>query len=120
MTKVFVTGLEFYGYHGVSEQERQIGHRLRLDIEADVTEEAHRTDNVAETVDYGALAQAAFELLTGESHHTLEHAIELAGTDLMVRFPRIERLTLRLAKIAPPVPLTIESIGIERTFVRSD
>ena len=116
MTTVFVSGLEFRAHHGVTEVERRIGHPVRLDIRAEVQDEARVTDDITDTVDYAALAHAATELLLKAPCHTLERAIELTGPELLAGFPRIHSLTLRIAKLAPPIGVTAREAGVERTF----
>lgn len=119
MTKVFVSDVRFHAYHGVTEEERKNGHPVSLDVEADVEEDACRSDDVADTVDYGDLSHVAVSVLTREPHHTLERALDVAGRELMFRFPRIQRLVIRLAKLDPPIESSAREAGVERTFVRT-
>src|SRR5579862_1593032 len=119
MTTVFVEGLEFDAYHGVSEQERQVTRRFRLDLEAEIEETAGSSDDVADTLDYGELALAATGIATEAKYKTVERAVERIGAEIMARFPKIERLRVRLAKLAPPIPLQVEAAGVERSFSRT-
>ncbi len=119
MAKVFVQGLEFYAHHGVSEEERRVGHRFRLDLGAETDERARYSDDVADTLDYGELAGAAVEIASSCSCRTVERVVELIGAGLMDRYPKIERLEVRLAKLNPPLALQIEATGVERTFERT-
>ncbi len=52
-----VRGLETFGPHGVTEEERVAGCRIVLDIALDVEAAATASDEIAGTVDYGALTR---------------------------------------------------------------
>jgi dihydroneopterin aldolase len=116
MATVFVNGLEFHAYHGVSEQERLIGNSFRLDLEAELCETACSTDELDGTVDYGALALEAVEIATSCKCRTVERVVELIGAGLLTRFPQVLALRVRLSKLSPPVAQKIEAAGVERTF----
>ena len=119
LTKIWVEGLEVYAYHGVSEAEKSLGHRLRLDLFATIEESARDTDKISETVDYAVLASRAAELCTQTKRHTLEWICEQMGTTLMSEHLLIQELTLKIAKLNPALPLQIGAVGVERTFTRN-
>jgi dihydroneopterin aldolase len=112
-TTLFVTGLEFYAYHGVPAEEREIGHRYRLDLEMKVECRATETDRVEDTVDYGAVAARLVELGTGARWQTVEKVASLMLDDLFARYPAIVSARLRLAKRLPPAPVVAEEAGVE-------
>ena len=51
MYKITLTGLTFYGYHGASKAEKELGQRfvIDLEIESDL-EEAANSDNLEKTI----------------------------------------------------------------------
>jgi len=118
MTTVYVKGLEFYAFHGVSEEERAVGHRLRLTVAARVDETAGKSDQIHETLDYGKLALFALEVASGSQAKTLEHVVYRLGEAILMRFPICKSVCVELEKIAPPLPLTIEAVGVRRRFHR--
>jgi dihydroneopterin aldolase len=116
MTTVYVKGLEFYAFHGVTEEERAVGHRLRLSISAEVEETAGKSDLVHETLDYGKLASFALEVASRSQSRTLEHVVDRLGEAVLMRFPICVSVEVELEKIAPPLPFTIEAVGVRRRF----
>ena len=77
--RVFVRRLEFYAYHGVPAEERQIGHRYVADLDVEIHDRAGETDMVEDTVDYGALAKRLEVLAAGSQHQTLESLVTHCG-----------------------------------------
>ncbi|GAA4284674.1 hypothetical protein GCM10022261_22050 [Brevibacterium daeguense] len=68
-----LTGLRAYGRHGVFDHERRDGQEFLVDLEvhADLRTPG-RTDELADTVDYGALAAEAVAVITGPAHNLIE------------------------------------------------
>ncbi|MFT3873940.1 MAG: dihydroneopterin aldolase [Nocardioides sp.] len=77
-----ITGIECQGHHGVFEFERREGQLFVIDLELGLdTRPAAASDDLVDTVDYGALVQA------------VKRAVETDPVDL------IETLADRLAKV---------------------
>jgi dihydroneopterin aldolase len=113
MVTLFVTGLEFYAHHGVPSEERAIGHRYILDLELDVDSRAEITDDVADTVDYAAVAQVALDIATGNQFKTVERLAHVIAEALLSKFSKLDRVNVRLAKRLPPAPIIAEELGVE-------
>jgi dihydroneopterin aldolase len=118
--KIFVSGLEFVGYHGVTEQEREDGHRFLLDLNAEVRQSASSTDRIEDTVDYGELGEFAVELCNRESDHTLEYACERIGLGLLEKFKSIEEVEVKISKIHPVLHHQIGAVGVLKRFSRQE
>ena len=93
---VEVRGLETFGPHGVTAAEREAGCRIVLDITLAVEAGATASDDIAETVDYGAVARLATDLVAARSFHTLE-ALSAA---------------IRAAKPEPPMSLELTDVAV--------
>lgn len=112
MFTVLIRGIEVYGYHGVPAEERAIGHRYRLDLSLEVAGSADFTDDVGDTVDYGAASLLAAEIVSSSQFHTVEKLAGVIADKLLGTFPKILSLEIVLVKAAPPVPLVAESMGV--------
>jgi len=119
MDRILVEGIEFHGFHGVPAAEREIGHRYRVDLalELDLAR-AGATDEVEHTVDYGAAARLVMELGTGPSVRLVETLAERMAERLLETFPKLEAVELRVAKIHPPLPLSIAACAVQIRRVR--
>jgi dihydroneopterin aldolase len=78
--RINVSGLEFYGFHGVSPEERKVGQRLLVDLELEVRSKAEQTDRIQDTVDYGAVSLKAMEVGQQTQFHTLERLAQEIGS----------------------------------------
>jgi 7,8-dihydroneopterin aldolase/epimerase/oxygenase len=113
MVTVFIEGLEFFAYHGVSTEEKKVGHRYLVDLEYDLDAQAIYTDRVEDTVDYAVVALWIQSAATTNSFATVERLGQWILDDLFREFPSITGARLRLAKLLPPAPFIAESVGVE-------
>jgi dihydroneopterin aldolase len=113
-----LTALAAFGPHGVTEAERQVGCRIELDIELTVEAcRATETDEITDTVDYGAVASLATELVRERSFRTLERLGAVIAEEILASFD-VARVVLRIAKPAPPIPDEIEDVAVTITRER--
>ncbi len=113
MFKVYVKGIEFYAFHGVTPEERAIGHRYRCDLELDVEGNADETDQIGGTVDYGIAGQTAVSILQRTDFQTLERGAALCAESILRVFPACQRVEIYLAKRLPPTHLIAEETGVK-------
>ncbi len=70
---IIINGLEFYGYHGASDQEQTVGHRYVVHVRLTVdTRSAASTDLLSDTVSYSRVAKRIVEVGTQERFRLLE------------------------------------------------
>lgn len=114
--RVELLGLASFGPHGVTAAERDVGCRIVLDIAFTVPGcAAVDSDELADTVDYGAVAALASTLVRESSCRTLERLAGLIADGIAERFGAAE-LEVRAAKPEPPIPETIGEVAV--TLVR--
>lgn len=115
---IFVDSIVLHAFHGVLPQERLTGndYRVSVDAEADI-ERSLQTDNVNDTVDYGAMFNIVKEQMAVPSA-LVEHVAGRIATALFQRFQKITSLRLRIEKINPPMGANCHSAGIEFLFTR--
>ena len=116
---VIIQGLEFYAFHGASDEEQKIGHRYRVDIrlKTDLSK-AGKSDNLEDTIDYGKVATRIVEISTEKQFRLLEALTESIVSKLFAEFPSLEEIELKIQKIAPPVNIIADSVGVEITRIR--
>ena len=115
-----LTGLAFYGYHGVSAAEKETGRAFEVDceLEADLAE-AGRSDQLADTIDYTRVYATIKAVVEGRVFALLEGLASEIATLLLDKFP-IHRVTLKVRKLHPPIAGQIEHIEVEVTRRRGD
>lgn len=112
MYQVFVRGIEFYGYHGVSDEEQKIGHRFVVDVEAAVSGNAPENDDVDSTLDYGSVALRVIEIGTGPASRTVEKLAQTLADAILDLSPLVREVEVEVNKLMPPVAGVVESAGV--------
>ena len=109
-----VTGLRVRGHHGVLPSERRDGQVFVVDVvlDADVSE---TSDDLRDTVDYGALSERLAAVVAGEPVDLIETlAARLAAVCLADERVRSAEVTVH----KPEVPLPVTAAEVSVTLVR--
>jgi dihydroneopterin aldolase len=115
--RIELRGLRVVGTHGVlpEEHERAQPFEVDLDIEADLRP-AGASDALGDTIDYGAVTEAAAGVVAGPHAELLEHLAErIAATVLAAAGPRARSVTVTLRKLRPPVARDLASAAVRIT-----
>lgn len=120
MDKIMMNQLEFYGYHGVYPEETKLGQRFYVDLimEMDLSKSA-KSDNLNDTIDYGAVHDLVKSIMEGEPRNLVETLAEEISSSLLNEFSLIENVTVKVIKPDPPIPGHYESVAVEITRSRS-
>jgi 7,8-dihydroneopterin aldolase/epimerase/oxygenase len=111
--RIEIRDLRVTGTHGVLPEERDRAQPFSVDIVAWVDmEAAQQSDDLADTVDYGALAQAAADVVAGRSYLLLEALCGRLASALLIVDPRLEAVEVTVRKLHPPLPLDVGSTGV--------
>ncbi len=112
-------GLRLSGVVGVlpHEQAQPQPLELDLDIHLDLAT-AGRSDELGDTVDYGALCAAAELVVTSTSYALLEALVEHLAGALLAADARIEAVTVSVRKLRPPVAQQLTTSGVRITRAR--
>ncbi len=117
--RIEIADLRVMGVHGVLPEERQRSQPFSVDIVVLVdTGAAQQSDDLADTVDYGALAQAAADVVSGRSYRLLEALAGRLASALLIVDPRIEAVEVTVRKLRPPLPLDVGSAGVRARRTR--
>ena len=117
-SNILLDDMRFYAYHGVMEQERQVGgeYSVSLTVEADLAEAA-RTDDVADTVNYAAL-YALVEREMAVPSRLLEHVASRIGRRTLEECDRITAVTVKVTKLNPPMGADCKGASVELKLTR--
>jgi dihydroneopterin aldolase len=107
-----LTGLQVRGRHGVFDHERRDGQIFGIDVRLELdTRPAARSDDLSDTVDYGALAQSLAGIVAGEPVNLIETLAErLAGACLAD--PRVSAAEVTVHKPQAPIPLAFADVSV--------
>ena len=110
--------MSFYGYHGNSAAEKEIGRRFEVDceLEYDIAKAA-ATDSLTNTIDYTKVYQMIEDVLKNNKFNLIETLADRMAEAVFSNFD-IERLKLKVRKMSPPIPGNIDCFEIETERTR--
>jgi len=118
--EVDLRGISIYTHHGVSDAEQEVGQRLEFDLSFDVPDcDAVLTDRIEDTIDYSEVCDIVALAATERSYRTLERLAQVVGERLIERYGS-ESVRVRAAKPEPPLPISIQEVGVEVTQERTE
>ena len=102
MPMLVLSRIAFEGRHGATENEQRTLRTFEVDIEIDTSlDEASKSDDLDDTIDYRAVAEIIVELGTSETHHLLESLARRMLDALGAKFPAAS-FRIELRKLNPP------------------
>lgn len=108
-----IRALRIVCHVGVGDDERASAQPLELDLdlEADLSAAAS-SDDVADTIDYGAVSLAVAAAVQAEEHALLERAAAVAADAALGVDARATAVTVSVRKLRPPIPLDVGSTAV--------
>ncbi len=112
MGVIRLENMEFYAYHGHYKEEQIVGSKffVNLVIETDMSRPAE-SDDLKDAVNY----QKAYKLVKEEmakKSHLLEHIAKRILDVLFQEMSGIEKVTVSVAKMNPPVGGKMDSVSV--------
>lgn len=118
--RIELRGLRAVGICGAlpEEQERPQPFEVDLVVHVDLAR-AGETDDLDDTVDYGALGATATSIVSGGRFVLLERMAQVIA-DAVLADARIDAVTVAVRKLRPPVPFELDTSGVTITRSRGD
>jgi dihydroneopterin aldolase len=111
--RITLTGLRVRGTHGVFAHEKRDGQDFVVDVTVWLElARAAETDDLADTLDYGALAARVADIVGGPSRDLIEAVATEAAEDLMRWDNRLHAAEVTIHKPNAPIPLTFEDVAV--------
>ncbi|HEY1571864.1 MAG TPA: dihydroneopterin aldolase [Pseudonocardiaceae bacterium] len=110
--RITLTGLRVRGRHGVFEHERRDGQDFLVDITVWIDlDRAAATDDLANTLHYGELAERAAAIVGGEPRNLIETVAAEVADAVMVD-ERLHAIEVTIHKPSAPIPLTFADVSV--------
>lgn len=110
--EITLTGVRAFGYHGVLDEERHAGQEFVVDVTLYAsTSRAADTDDVADTLHYGEVAERIVALIESDPVNLLETLAARIADDLLDRYPA-RMVTVTVHKPAAPIPVPFADVSV--------
>lgn len=111
----------FYGYHGVRSEEQSVGSQYEADVDiyTDFVQTL-KSDNLKDTIDYHRVYQFMNKLLLEKKYYLIECVALIIADQLLLNFPRIKKVSVRVRKENPPLGGVVDSVEIEVSKTREE
>lgn len=110
--RIGLRGLVVRGNHGVYEHERRDGQDFVVDITVWVDlAAAAASDELTDTLDYGALAQRAADIVGGPARNLIETVAAEIAEDVMTD-ERVHAVEVVVHKPSAPIPLQFADVAV--------
>ena len=110
--RIELRGLTVRGNHGVFDHERRDGQDFIVDLILWLDlRPAAASDDLADTVDYGGLAQRAADIVAGPARDLIETVCAEIADGIMTD-ERVAACEVTLHKPSAPIPLTFSDVAV--------
>ncbi|MGI6879056.1 dihydroneopterin aldolase [Microbacterium sp. gxy059] len=115
-----LTGLTAFGRHGVFGFERERGQDFRIDLRLllDLAPAA-ASDDVADTVHYGELAERVVRIVEGDPVDLIE-TLAARIADAVLEDPRVDEVRVTVHKPHAPIAAPFDDVSVRITRSRSE
>ncbi|XP_051136660.1 dihydroneopterin aldolase 1-like [Andrographis paniculata] len=88
--KLVLRGLMFHGYHGVKPEERTLGQKFLVDMDAWMDlRAAGNSDSLSDSVSYTDIYDIIKGIVEGAPHNLVESVAELIATSVLSKFSQL-------------------------------
>lgn len=110
--RLALRGLRARGLHGVLETERRDGQEFVVDVELALdTRCAARSDDLADTVHYGELAQRLHAAVGSDPVDLLETLAQRLA-DVCLTEPLVQEVSVTVHKPSAPIPVPFDDVSL--------
>ena len=110
--RIELRGLTVRGNHGVFDHERRDGQDFVVDITVWIDlADAAASDDLADTYDYGVLAQRAAAVVAGPARNLIETVAAEIAEDVMAD-QRVHAAEVVVHKPSAPIPLAFSDVAV--------
>jgi dihydroneopterin aldolase len=113
MGRLTIKGLQLFGHHGVTREERERGQFFSLDIQ--LAFDFPIRDDLTQTIDYVRVIEIAQRVNEDESFRLLESFSQTIAEQVLRDLSPVQRVRVRVSKERPPLPpgILVERVAAE-------
>ncbi|XP_074289682.1 dihydroneopterin aldolase 2-like [Silene latifolia] len=119
--KLILKGLMFHGNHGVLPEERTLGQKFLVDMDAWLDlRQAGLSDRLSDTISYAEIYSIAKVVVEGTPQNLLESVANKIASSTFARFPRISAIRVKVGKPQVAVEGPVDYLGVEIFRTKED
>lgn len=113
--RISLTGITAFGRHGVFDFERDQGQRFVVDVSCTLDlGPAARTDDLTQTIDYGALARAVAADVERDPLNLIEALADRIAVTCL-RYQAVQCVEVTVHKPQAPMPVDVADVAVTLT-----
>ncbi|HJY45755.1 MAG TPA: dihydroneopterin aldolase [Propionibacteriaceae bacterium] len=117
--RISLTGISAFGHHGVFDSERQQGQQFVVDVSCTLDlSSAASTDDLGQTIDYGALAQAVAADVERDPLNLIEALADRIALTCL-RYDAVQCVEVTVHKPQAPMPVDVADVTVTLTRSRT-
>ncbi|NJD02350.1 MAG: 2-amino-4-hydroxy-6-hydroxymethyldihydropteridine diphosphokinase [Ruminiclostridium sp.] len=114
MDKIIVKDLEVYAFHGVLAEEKKLGQKFVVSLEAALDlYKAAENDSLEATVNYAGLCEDAEEFLQNNTFDLIEAAAHHLAIYILAKHTLLEKIRIYIKKPSAPIRKTFRYVAVE-------
>ncbi|SJN46031.1 Dihydroneopterin aldolase [Microbacterium esteraromaticum] len=112
LDEISLTGLTVFGHHGVFDHERRDGQNFIIDLQLRLSlADAAASDDVADTVHYGELADRVAAVVASDPVDLIETLAQRIA-DVVLADERVQFVTVTVHKPQAPIAQTFSDVAV--------
>ncbi|MBW7477432.1 dihydroneopterin aldolase [Paenibacillus oenotherae] len=114
MDRLSLSGMRFFGYHGVFPEENKLGQQYIVDVELHLDlSRAAATDDLNQTVNYAELHALVKTIVQGPPFKLVEALAGNIASRLLDAYTSVNAVTVRVTKPHPPFEIYFDGMTVE-------
>jgi dihydroneopterin aldolase len=110
--QIIISGIKATGFHGVFDHERENGQEFAVDLVVKLApSNASTSDDLVDTVDYGAISQFVYDRIVGEAFNLIETLAERIAQDVLA-MPGVDGIEVTVHKPQAPIPVPFDNVSL--------
>jgi 7,8-dihydroneopterin aldolase/epimerase/oxygenase len=116
MDAIYLNNIRAYGYTGALPEENVLGQWFQADVTLHLDlAEAANSDRLADTHDYRTVINGTQQIIREEKFALIERLAGAISTMAMASDTRLQRVTVKVTKLTPPIPDYTGQVAVEIT-----
>ena len=112
-TKIRLKNIQLYGWHGVSNKEKQVGQQFEIDVEVRaILNSDIVTDDIRQTVNYSDLYDSIVRLFSDKKYNLIETLANKMSLSILKQFD-VKACKVIIRKPNAPINGILDSVEVE-------